>query len=159
MDNCSNSETSSPVIQYSSHDKMQTHFAKIIVGGTTQKPYYEIMYYDPSDHTYHIGYGSYCLDYVVRWLADEFDVHEELQREVVLSLDADNLKRIIARHVRSRMFDQNINCKELAQRIGKHENTILRIANGINIPRADTLLAIADALNCSTDWLLGRTYL
>lgn len=53
MDNCLNSETSSPVIQYSSTDKMKTHFAKIIVSGTTQRPYYEIMYYDPSDHTYH----------------------------------------------------------------------------------------------------------
>lgn len=159
MDNCSNLEILSSDTQHSSNNKLRTHFAKIIVGGTTQRPYYEIMYYDPSDFTYHIGYGSYCLDYVVRWLADEFDVQEELQREVVLSFDADNLKRIIARHVRARMFDQNINCKELAQRIGKHENTILRIANGINIPRADTLLAIADALNCSTDWLLGRTYL
>lgn len=85
MDNCLNSETSSPVIQYSSTDKMKTHFAKIIVSGTTQRPYYEIMYYDPSDHTYHIGYGSYCLDYVVRWLSDEFDIVKQIN-------DSDQIK-------------------------------------------------------------------
>lgn len=59
MDNCFNSEISSSDAQSSSKDKLRTHFAKIIVSGTTQRPYYEIMYQDPSDHTYHIGYGSY----------------------------------------------------------------------------------------------------
>lgn len=74
MDNCLNSEVLSSDTQNRSKIKMKTHFAKIIVGGTTQKPYYEIMYYDLSDHTYHTGFGSYCLDYVVKWLSDEFDI-------------------------------------------------------------------------------------
>lgn len=159
MDTCLEIEDLHSDTQCNCKHKIETCFAKIIVGGTTQKPYYEIMYYDTQDYTYHIGFGSYCLDYVRSYLAEEFDIHEELKREVGLYSDIDNLKRVIARRVKTRMFDLNINCSELAQRIGKHENTILRIANGTNIARSDTLLAVADALNCSADWLLGRTYL
>ena len=77
MDNCCNSEISSSDEQCSSMNKLRTHFAKIIVSGTAQRPYYEIMYYDPSDNMYHTGYGSYCLDYVFRWLADAFEIIEE----------------------------------------------------------------------------------
>ena len=54
--------------------KIRTHFAKIIVGGTLQKPYYGILYYDPSDGQYHEGFGSYCLAYVFQWLSEEFEI-------------------------------------------------------------------------------------
>lgn len=56
--------------------KMKTSFAKIIVGGTPEKPYYNILYFDPADRKCHIGLGSYRLDYVFRWLAEEFEVTE-----------------------------------------------------------------------------------
>lgn len=56
--------------------KMKTSFAKIIVGGTPEKPYYHIWYFDPADKEFHIGFGSYRLDYVFRWLAEEFEVKE-----------------------------------------------------------------------------------
>jgi len=54
--------------------KIRTHFAKIIVGGTLQKPYYGILYYDPSDGKYHEGFGSYILAYVFQWLSEEFEI-------------------------------------------------------------------------------------
>lgn len=56
--------------------KIKTPFAKIIVGGTPEKPYYNILYFDPADGKCHIGFGSYRLDYVFRWLAEEFEVTE-----------------------------------------------------------------------------------
>lgn len=56
--------------------KIKTHFAKIIVGGTAKKPYYDILYFDPKDRTYHIGFGSFCLDYVFEWLSEEFEIVE-----------------------------------------------------------------------------------
>lgn len=59
-----------------SKHKMKTSFAKIIVGGTPEKPYYHIWYFDPADKEFHIGFGSYRLDYVFRWLAEKFDVIE-----------------------------------------------------------------------------------
>lgn len=89
MYNCLNSEVLSSDMQNRSKHKMKTHFAKIIVGGTTQNPYYEIMYYDLSDHTYHIGYGSYCLDYVVRWLEDEFDIVKQTTENAQIKCLAD----------------------------------------------------------------------
>ena len=56
--------------------KIKTPFAKIIVGGTPEKPCYDILYFDPVDGKCHIGFGSYRLDYVFRWLAEEFEVTE-----------------------------------------------------------------------------------
>lgn len=56
--------------------KIKTPFAKIIVGGTPEKPCYNILYFDPADGKCHIGFGSYRLDYVFRWLAEEFEVTE-----------------------------------------------------------------------------------
>lgn len=56
--------------------KIKTTFARIIVGGTTEKPFYNIWYFDPADRECHIGFGSYRLDYVFRWLAEEFEITE-----------------------------------------------------------------------------------
>lgn len=54
--------------------KIKTHFAKIIVGGTAEKPCYDILYFDPTDREYHIGFGSFCLEYVFKWLSEEFEI-------------------------------------------------------------------------------------
>lgn len=56
--------------------KIKTHFAKIIVSGTADKPYYDIMWLDPVERIFHIGYGSYCLEYVFKWLSEEFEIVE-----------------------------------------------------------------------------------
>ena len=56
--------------------KIKTPFARIVVGGTPEKPYYNIWYFDPADGECHIGFGSYCLDNVFNWLAEEFEVTE-----------------------------------------------------------------------------------
>ena len=58
---------------YNSAAKIKTHFAKIIVGGTAEKPYYEILYFDHTDRKYHVGFGSFCLEYVFKWLSEEFE--------------------------------------------------------------------------------------
>lgn len=57
--------------------KIRTPIAKIIVGGISSTPYYNIMYYDPSDGFMHIGLGSYDLSIVRKWLVEEFEVTEE----------------------------------------------------------------------------------
>lgn len=61
--------------------KIKTHFAKIIVN-SSGKPYYDILYFDPSDKKYHIGFGSYELSYVREWLAEEFEVYEAPAEDV-----------------------------------------------------------------------------
>lgn len=56
--------------------KIKTSFARIVVEGTPEKPYYNIEYFDPMDKEYHIGFGSYYLDNVFNWLAEEFEITE-----------------------------------------------------------------------------------
>ena len=58
---------------------IRTHFAEIIVRGTADKPYYEILYFDTEDGSYHIGFGSYCLEYVFKWLSEEFETGADWQ--------------------------------------------------------------------------------
>lgn len=55
--------------------RIRTHFAKITVT-TSGKPYYEILYFNPEDKAYHIGFGSYKLSFVRNWLKDQFDVSD-----------------------------------------------------------------------------------
>ena len=58
---------------------IRTHFAEIIVRGTADKPYYEILYFDTEDGSYHIGFGSYYLEYVFKWLSEEFEIVADWQ--------------------------------------------------------------------------------
>lgn len=54
--------------------KIKTTYAQIVVGGRVEKPYFSILYYDPSDNEYHLGFGSYYLEYVFKWLKEEFEI-------------------------------------------------------------------------------------
>ena len=56
--------------------KCKTNFAKIIVSGTADKPYYEIMWFNYMDGQYHIGYSSYNLHFVFQWLSECFEIEE-----------------------------------------------------------------------------------
>lgn len=58
---------------------IRTHFAEIIVRGTADKPYYEILYFDTEDRSCHIGFGSYYLEYVFKWLSEEFETVADWQ--------------------------------------------------------------------------------
>lgn len=51
----------------------------------------------------------------------------------------------------------NIKQKSLAEQIGVTKATMSKYENNINIPNADILCKIADALDTSTDFLVGRT--
>ena len=67
--------------------KIKTHFAKIIVEGTAQKPYYSILYYDPTKDEYINGYGSYYIENVFKWLAEEFEIDVALADVYVESVN------------------------------------------------------------------------
>lgn len=57
--------------------KIKTPFAKIIVEGSVEKPYYSILYYDTNENVWYNGYGSYYLNLVFDWLKSEFEVVDE----------------------------------------------------------------------------------
>lgn len=75
--------TMKTVSQMMDEPKIKTHFARIVVCGTEQNPYYNILYYDPADKEYHIGYGSYCISFVRQWLAEEFEITPGMNEPVV----------------------------------------------------------------------------
>lgn len=58
--------------EYIEREKIKTCFAKIIVDNSEDKPYYSIMYWE--NGAMNIGSSSYKLDYVRRWLNEEFEV-------------------------------------------------------------------------------------
>ena len=47
--------------------------------------------------------------------------------------------------------------RELANKIGASEVSISRYISGARMPKANIVVYIADALNTTTDYLLGRT--
>ena len=57
-------------------NKIKTNFAKIFVSGTPDKPCFNILYFDPEVQDYHVGFGSYCLEYVFKWLSEEFEIED-----------------------------------------------------------------------------------
>lgn len=62
-------------------EKIKVTSAEIVVHGTSEKPYYEIRYYDISDRNYHVGYSSYDLSIVFGWLKDCFEIVNEVAEE------------------------------------------------------------------------------
>ena len=60
--------------EYKNVDKIKTPFAKIIVDGTVEKPYYSILWLDKENKGYNVGYSSYCIDYVFKWLEVVFEI-------------------------------------------------------------------------------------
>ena len=75
-------ETAVNAVTESSKNKIKTHFAKIFVSGTIERPYYNILYFDPTDRKYHIGFSSFCLDYVFKWLSEEFEIIDSLITDI-----------------------------------------------------------------------------
>jgi hypothetical protein len=63
--------------------KIKTNFARIIVEGTAEKPYYSILYYDPEGREYINGYGSYGIDIVFGYLTEYFEVIPTVDAEPV----------------------------------------------------------------------------
>ena len=55
-------------------EKIKTPYAKILVNGTADKPYYDILWYDTKKRQWHTGYGSYYIHNVFKWLKEEFEV-------------------------------------------------------------------------------------
>ena len=56
--------------------KIKTHHAKIVVECTTGKPYYSIEWFDTAKQEYYLGYSSYCIDNVLGWLKEFFEIVE-----------------------------------------------------------------------------------
>lgn len=60
-------------------EKIKTTFAEIVVHGTNDRPYYEIMYYDMERDVLCIGYSSYYLDIVFKYLENYFEIVKDVR--------------------------------------------------------------------------------
>ena len=67
--------------EYIEREKIKTCFAQIIVNNSEDKPYYSIMYWE--NGAMNIGFSSYNLDYVRRWLNEEFEVKRNVDVTLV----------------------------------------------------------------------------
>ena len=54
--------------------KIKTHYARIVVDGTAERPYYSIVWFDPVKKEYYLGYSSYNIGNVFNWLAECFEI-------------------------------------------------------------------------------------
>lgn len=57
-------------------EKIKTPLAQIIVEQYHGKTYYNILWLDTKNGNFNIGYGSYNLEFVRKWLAEEFEIVE-----------------------------------------------------------------------------------
>ena len=73
-------------------NKIKTNFAKIVVSGSAEKPYYNILYFDPVDKNYHVGFGSFYLAYVFKWLSEEFEIEDAPTVDAVVVTRCKNCK-------------------------------------------------------------------
>lgn len=62
----------------------------------------------------------------------------------------------IADRIKLRAKNQNVQLKILLAEVGLGSNTMSHLRHG-QMPSCDSLARIADNLNCSVDYLLGRT--
>lgn len=62
-------------------------------------------------------------------------------------------KRLFSERLRMQMRHRGIVQKDLANKIGVSEVTISHYMNGVNVPRTDVTVKIANALHCSVDFL------
>ena len=55
-------------------EKIKVTSAEIVVHGTVEKPYYEIKYLVIGEEEYRIGYSSYDIKNVFKWLRECFEI-------------------------------------------------------------------------------------
>ena len=68
--------------------KIKTHHARIVVDGTAEKPYYSIEWFDPTKKEYYLGYSSYFIGNVFKWLEECFEIVDAPTVDAVEVADA-----------------------------------------------------------------------
>lgn len=58
--------------------------------------------------------------------------------------------------LKNKRLQKNMTCEDVANNLGFNKGEISRYENGVRRPNVDTLVALADFFDCTTDYLLGR---
>lgn len=67
-----------------------------------------------------------------------------------------DIRTELSRKMKVRMFELGMTEQTMAKKTGISDRSISNYITRKNTMKADVLEAIAEALECSTDWLLGR---
>ena len=123
--------------------KIKTPFARIIVGGTADKPYYHILWWDTAKKECYIGYSSYYLEYVFKWLKEEFEITEK---------DADVAPVVRWISVEERLPDDDVQvlaCTKHGKAFSAHcENGRWRVSGSVKITH---WMPLPEPPNCGAD--------
>ena len=65
------------------------------------------------------------------------------------------MTHLFMRRLKNLRAKRSISASSLAEFLGKSESAVRMWESGKNMPEAKTLIALADFLKCSTDFLLG----
>lgn len=79
-------------------EKIKTNYAEIIIKHPLEKPYYAIVYFDLVDGEWHEGFGSYCLEYVVEWKKDCFEIVDQFAEEYGSDINVGDKKLLDSLH-------------------------------------------------------------
>lgn len=60
-------------------EKLKVTYARIIVEGTVDKPYFEIEYHEVGKDYDNIGFGSYDLRNVFKWRDEELEIVSDVE--------------------------------------------------------------------------------
>lgn len=63
----------------------------------------------------------------------------------------------LASNIREARQAKNISQSEFAEMLNVHQTYVSQIERGLHVPTVEFLDRIADALDCSLDYLVGRT--
>lgn len=66
------------------------------------------------------------------------------------------LNQQIAQNIKRQCREKRISVSAMLKTCGINQNLIYEMENKDKSPRIDTLVKIADYLDCSLDWLAGR---
>lgn len=82
-------------------NKIKTHYARIVVDGTAEKPYYSIEWYDHTKNEYFLGYSSYYIGYVFKWLEECFEIVEtpKTNAQKIRAMSDEELANVVANGV------------------------------------------------------------
>lgn len=72
-------------------EKIKAEYAQIVsrrinVAPYSGNPYFEIVYYSLNDNKWHIGFGSFELRYVEKWLNEEFEAGYKSVETAIIDL-------------------------------------------------------------------------
>ena len=59
------------------NEKIKVTEAYIIIEGTAEKPYYEILYHEVGKSYDNVGFGSYILENVFKWKEEYLEIVKE----------------------------------------------------------------------------------